>query len=77
MKKIFRVIGKVLLWILYLAITGKERQAHAHAKLRDRECLGVENDMFGSTYAMGKHLNGKEPYRSFMNWKEFRQQHKF
>ena len=77
-KKVFRVIGKVLLWVLYLMISGKERQKYQHAKHRGREVLDVENDLFGSTYAMGKRLKeNEEPQRDFLTWKEFRKLHEF
>ena len=76
--KYIRIIGKVCLWIFYLMISGKERQIYQHAKFRERECLGVDNDMFGSTYHMGKRLpSGELPERNFLTWKEFRKIHKF
>lgn len=53
-KKFFRFIGKTLLWILYLMLTGKERQMYQHALLREREVLDVKNDAFGSTFTMVK-----------------------
>ena len=77
MKKFFRVIGKTLLWVVYLMISGKERQTYQHAKFRDRECTGVDNDLFGSTYHMGKRLHGELPTRNFLTWKEFRKLHEF
>ena len=72
MKKVLRFTGKLLLWILYLMLTGKERQMYQHAQLREREVLDVSNDAFGSTYAMGRKLYGEEPKRNFMTWKEYR-----
>lgn len=75
--KAIRFIGKTLLWILYLMITGKKRQMYQHAKFAGREVLGVDNDAFGSTYTMGRMLNGEEPERDYMNWKEFREEHSF
>lgn len=77
-KKIFRFIGKLLLWILYLMITGKQRQMYQHAKLREREVLDVKNDACGSTYTMGKRLfDGELPKRDFYTWKEYRKEHNF
>jgi hypothetical protein len=77
MKKTFRFIGKVLLWIVYLMLTGNERQMYQHAKLREREVLDVKNDAFGSTFTMGKRLHDEEPKRNFMTWKEYRIKHNF
>ena len=75
--KYIKFLLKSLQWLLYLMVSGKDRQIYQHAKFKDRECLGVENDMFGSTYKMGKKLYGKEPTRNFITWKEFRKTHKF
>lgn len=77
MKKTFRFIGKFFIWILYLMVTGKQRQMYQHAKLQDREVLDVKNDAFGSTFTMGKRLWGEEPKRDFMTWKEYRKEHNF
>ena len=77
MKKVLRFTGKTLQWILYLMFSGKDRQMYQHAKFRDREVIGVSNDMFGSTYTMGRKLYGKEPKRNFITWKESRKLHKF
>ncbi|QQV91446.1 hypothetical protein M1M25_gp016 [Tenacibaculum phage Gundel_1] len=76
-KRIFRFIGKLLLWIFYLIITGKERQMYQHAKYAKRAVKSVKNDLFGTTYIMGEYLGNKEPERNFLTWKEFRKQHKF
>lgn len=77
-KKFFRFIGKCLLWIVYLMLTGKERQMYQHAQLREREVLDVKNDAFGSTYMMGKKLyDGEKPKRNFMTWKEYRKAQEF
>jgi hypothetical protein len=78
MKKTLRVVWKVFLWLFYLAITGKERQMYQHAKYKGREVLGVSNDAFGSTYAMGRRLsNNEKPKKNFLTWKEFRNLHNF
>jgi hypothetical protein len=78
MKKIFRIIGKTILWVFYIAITGKERQMYNYAKYKSREVLGVNNDAFGSTYVMGRRLsNNEKPKKNFLTWKEFRKLHKF
>ena len=78
MKKHFRFIGKLLLWILYLMFTGKQRQMYQHAQLREREVVDVKNDAWGSTFTMGKRLyDGQKPKRDFMTWKEFRKEHNF
>ncbi len=76
-KNFFRVILKILIWILYLMVTGKQRQMYQHAKLQDREVLDVKNDAFGSTYTTGKRLWGEEPKRDFLTWKEYRKEHNF
>jgi len=76
--KIIRFILKTLLWVLYLSITGTERQKYWHAKSRGREVTNVRNDLFGSTYTLGKIIpKGQEPERNFLTWKEFRQLHNF
>lgn len=76
-KKYLRIIGKTLLWILYVMLTAKDRRMYLHAKYRDREVLNVEDDLFGSTFTMGRPLFGREPERDFLTWKEFREYHKF
>ena len=77
-KKFFRFIGKLLLWVLYLMLTGKERQMYQHALLREREVLDVKNDAFGSTFTMGKRLyDGQKPKRNYMTWKEYRKTQEF
>ena len=78
MKKTLRVTGKVFLWLVYLLLSGKERQKYQHAKYRSREVLSVENDLFGSTYTLGKRLRSNEkPQRNFLTWKEYRKIHNF
>jgi|TARA_R110000782_G_C14648041_1_gene396393 hypothetical protein len=78
MKKVLRVVCKVFLWLLHLAVTGKERQMYQHAKYRNREVVGVSNDAFGSTYTMGRRLsNNEKPQKNFLTWKEFRGFHNF
>ena len=78
MKKALRVIGKVFLWLVYLLLSGKERQKYQHAKYRRREVLRVENDLFGSTYTLGRRLKSyEEPQRNFLTWKEYRKIHNF
>lgn len=77
-KNFFRFIGKCLLWVLYLMLTGKERQMYQHAQLREREVLDVKNDAFGSTFTMGKRLyDGQKPKRNYMTWKEYRKVQEF
>lgn len=77
-KKFFRFIGKTLLWLLYLMVTGKERQMYQHAQLREREVVDVKNDAFGSTFTMGKRLyDGQKPKRNYMTWKEYRKEYNF
>lgn len=76
-KRFFKILGKVLLWIIYHRITAKERQAYVHAKFKDREVLNVSNDLFSTTFTMGQKLYGKEPERNFLKWKEFRNMHGF
>jgi len=78
MKKALRVTGRIFLWLVYLLLTGKERQKYQHAKYRGREVLSVENDLFGSTYTLGRRLrSNEEPERNFLTWKEYRKVHNF
>ncbi len=78
MKKTLKVIWKVFLWVVYLLLSGKERQKYQHAKYRRREVLSVENDLFGSTYTLGRRLRSdEEPQRNFLTWKEYRKIHNF
>ena len=78
MRKYFRITCKTFLWLLYLCVTGKQRQMYAHAKMSRRQVLKVKNDAFGSTYELGRHLKENEkPKRDYLNWKEFRKLHKF
>ena len=77
-KNFFRFIGKCLLWVVYLMLTGKERQMYQHAQLREREVLDVKNDALGSTFTMGKRLyDGQKPKRNYMTWKEYRKAQEF
>lgn len=78
LKNFFRIAGKCLLWILYLMLTGKERQKYQHAKHARREVLDVKNDAFGSTYTLGRKLGlSKQPTRDYLRWSEFRIAHCF
>ena len=78
MKNILRIIGNVFLWLIYLVISGKDRQKYQHAKFTRRHVIDVKNDAFGSTYTLGKPLKAnEEPERAFMTWKEFRKAHNF
>lgn len=77
-KEILRITKKVFVWVLYLAITNKERQKYTHAKYSGRHVLDVQNDMLGTTFMMGEKLKTNElPERNFLTWKEFRKLHKF
>ena len=78
MKKVIRIIGKVMLWVVYFIATDKERRMYMYSKSRGRVVLGVKDDAFGSTYTLGRYLDeGEEPYRNFLTWKEFRKAHNF
>ncbi len=67
-----------MLWVVYLMITGKERQMYSHSKYCGRVVLGVSNDAFGSTYKLGRVLRkGEVPTKNYLTWKEFRKLHEF
>jgi hypothetical protein len=76
-KKSLRATFKTLYFFLYFMFTIKERNAYLYSVKNDVEVLNREDDAFGHTYTLGKRLNGKEPTRYFLTWKEFRELHKF
>ena len=78
MKKTLIIIWKVFLWVVYLFLSVKERRIYQYAKHRRREVLSVEDDLFGSTYTLGRRLRSdEEPQRNFLTWKEYRKVHNF
>lgn len=75
MKKVFRIIGKTLLWIIYFLFTLEKRNLHMQAEAKGMRCTSVSAGLFNDTYTFS--INEKPQEKGFLMWKEFRITHNF
>ena len=72
--KYLRIIGKTLLFAFYFLLTLNARERYMSGKAKGMECTRIES---GLTSFTSYYDRTKKPTRNYLNWKEFRKQHKF
>ncbi len=74
---LFKTIGLILSWVVYYFITSSERTDYQYAKYRGVEVLDSKRSGGKISYKLGGKLEGKEPKRNFITWREYRDRHNF
>ncbi len=73
MKKVFMAIYYFFGWLLYVAITTKDRHRYRMGKLKGMHCIDFKQDgyIIKSAATLYTYDKNKEPEREYITWAEF------
>jgi len=70
-----RTFLKILLWMVYIMFTQKDRQKYYAAQKKGMACVNTTTRLSSITFEFDPSKKPQE--RDYLNWKEFRKVHRF